>query len=77
MRDLALKEKKRFAGSTSSLSGLLAHIYFLISRHQLVNTDAMAAPFPGMVRRSSWSLRLTLTLFSPENSLQDNACPRL
>lgn len=49
MRGLASGEERRFAGSTSSLSGLLSHIYFLISRMQEVNLDTMAAPFNRMV----------------------------
>ncbi|THH10463.1 hypothetical protein EW145_g1312 [Phellinidium pouzarii] len=45
MRTLASAKGKRFAGSTSSLSGLLSQIYFLISQGREVNTGNLAKPF--------------------------------
>ncbi|KAI5117916.1 hypothetical protein M0805_001996 [Coniferiporia weirii] len=45
MRELAAAKGKRFAGSTSSLSGLLSHIYFLISQDHPVNTNSLVKPF--------------------------------
>ncbi|KAG6866296.1 hypothetical protein C0991_006392 [Blastosporella zonata] len=43
--DLARREKRTFAGSTSSLSGMLSHIYFLISGDKDVNTDNLSRHF--------------------------------
>ncbi|EJC98163.1 Pet127-domain-containing protein [Fomitiporia mediterranea MF3/22] len=45
MRGLAESKGKRFAGSTSSLTGLLCHIYFLLSQDHTVDVRTMAAPF--------------------------------
>ncbi|ETW81737.1 hypothetical protein HETIRDRAFT_237178, partial [Heterobasidion irregulare TC 32-1] len=42
---LARSEKRTFAGSTSSLSGLLSHIYFLISGDKRVNTTSLSRHF--------------------------------
>ncbi|KAG6917458.1 hypothetical protein DXG01_002435 [Tephrocybe rancida] len=43
--DLARREKRAFAGSTSSLSGMLSHIYFLISGDKDVSTDNLSRHF--------------------------------
>ncbi|KAG6877748.1 hypothetical protein C0993_004251 [Termitomyces sp. T159_Od127] len=43
--DLARREKRTFAGSTSSLSGMLSHIYFLLSGDKEVNTDNLSRHF--------------------------------
>lgn len=43
--ELADRENRKFAGSTSSLSGILSHIYFLISEDKLVNTCRLSAAF--------------------------------
>ncbi|KAG6875420.1 hypothetical protein C0992_003933 [Termitomyces sp. T32_za158] len=43
--DLARREKRTFAGSTSSLSGMLSHVYFLLSGDKHVNTDGLSRHF--------------------------------
>ncbi|KAF8073820.1 RNA processing-related protein, mitochondrial RNA degradation [Lyophyllum atratum] len=43
--DLAQRENRTFAGSTSSLSGMLSHIYFLLSGDKDVNTDGLSRHF--------------------------------
>uniref|UniRef100_A0A0W0EVD7 Putative RNA processing-related protein, mitochondrial RNA degradation n=1 Tax=Moniliophthora roreri TaxID=221103 RepID=A0A0W0EVD7_MONRR len=42
---LARKEGRRFGGSTSSLSGMLSQIYFLISENKEVDTSTLSAGF--------------------------------
>ncbi|KAF5382603.1 hypothetical protein D9615_002963 [Tricholomella constricta] len=42
---LARRENRTFAGSTSSLSGMLSHIYFLLSGDKDVNTDNLSRHF--------------------------------
>ncbi|KAG6830703.1 hypothetical protein H0H92_015179 [Tricholoma furcatifolium] len=42
---LARQEKRTYAGSTSSLGGMLAHIYFLLSSDKEVNVNALSAHF--------------------------------
>ncbi|OCB89863.1 hypothetical protein A7U60_g2892 [Sanghuangporus baumii] len=45
MRNLATAKGKRFAGSTSSLSGLLCHIYFLLSQDHEIDVSTLPEPF--------------------------------
>ncbi|KAA1469832.1 Pet127-domain-containing protein [Dentipellis sp. KUC8613] len=42
---LAKREDRTFAGSTSSLTGLLSHVYFLLSRDRHVNTANISQHF--------------------------------
>lgn len=42
---LAQSERKRFAGSTSSLTGLMSHIYYLISGCHPVSTSNLSKAF--------------------------------
>ncbi|KAL1692815.1 mitochondrial protein Pet127-domain-containing protein, partial [Schizophyllum commune] len=45
LRTLALREGKSFAGSTSSLTGMLSHIYFLISGDRNVDISPLSRAF--------------------------------
>jgi hypothetical protein len=42
---LAKREGRRYAGSTSSLTGMLSHIYFLISGFREINTSSLSRHF--------------------------------
>ncbi|KAJ3972992.1 mitochondrial protein Pet127-domain-containing protein [Lentinula raphanica] len=42
---LAKQEKRKFGGSTSSLSGMLCHIYFLLSGNKTVDTNNLSLDF--------------------------------
>ncbi|KAJ3815306.1 mitochondrial protein Pet127-domain-containing protein [Lentinula aff. lateritia] len=42
---LAKQEKRKFGGSTSSLSGMLCHIYFLLSGNKSVDTSPLSLDF--------------------------------
>ncbi|KAE9404010.1 Pet127-domain-containing protein [Gymnopus androsaceus JB14] len=42
---LAKKEGRKFGGSTSSLSGMLCHIYFLLSAYKTVDTSTLSSDF--------------------------------
>ncbi|KAJ3910627.1 mitochondrial protein Pet127-domain-containing protein [Lentinula edodes] len=42
---LAKQEKRKFGGSTSSLSGMLCHIYFLLSGNKSVDTSTLSLDF--------------------------------
>ena len=39
------EHNKKFAGSTSSLSGMMSHLYFLISGDKRVNTSTLSRNF--------------------------------
>ncbi|KAF7291574.1 hypothetical protein HMN09_01248500 [Mycena chlorophos] len=45
LRNLAKREGRMFAGSTSSLSGMLSHCYFLISEHREVDISSLSEAF--------------------------------
>ncbi|KAL1748055.1 mitochondrial protein Pet127-domain-containing protein [Schizophyllum fasciatum] len=45
LQALAVSEKKPFAGSTSSLTGMLSHIYFLISANRNVDISPLSRAF--------------------------------
>ncbi|KAJ7212191.1 mitochondrial protein Pet127-domain-containing protein [Mycena pura] len=45
LRTLAKRENRMFAGSTSSLTGLLGHCYFLISGHKTVDISCLSKSF--------------------------------
>ena len=49
LRALAKQENKIFAGSTSSLTGMLSHIYFLLSEHKEVDVTVMSQHFRTLV----------------------------
>jgi len=49
LRQLAQREGKKFAGSTSSLSGILSQIYFLISGDKKVDISTLSKSFPSDV----------------------------
>ncbi|KAF9267511.1 Pet127-domain-containing protein [Marasmius fiardii PR-910] len=42
---LAKQERRKFGGSTSSLSGILSHIYFLLSNNKNVDIRTLSIPF--------------------------------
>ncbi|KAF8158335.1 mitochondrial protein Pet127-domain-containing protein [Crassisporium funariophilum] len=45
LRELAKREGKKYAGSTSSLSGLLSHVYFLLSQFKDVDFSTLSQHF--------------------------------
>lgn len=50
--ELAKREEKIFAGSTSSLTGMLSQVYFLISDIRAPDASILSRPFQYMVRIS-------------------------
>ncbi|KAJ7254384.1 mitochondrial protein Pet127-domain-containing protein [Mycena haematopus] len=51
LRTLAKRENRMFAGSTSSLTGMLSHCYFLISEHKPVDISSLSQYFYQEVRK--------------------------
>ncbi|KAF8809570.1 Pet127-domain-containing protein [Phlegmacium glaucopus] len=51
LRVLAKQENKKFAGSTSSLSGMLSHVYFLLSEHKEVDFSVLSQHFKNQPAR--------------------------
>ncbi|KAF9014572.1 Pet127-domain-containing protein [Hymenopellis radicata] len=59
---LAKQEGRTFAGSTSSLSGMLVHIYFLLSNHRQVNLSSLTRVFAKEPRNFTPGQRLPATV---------------
>ncbi|KAG8759509.1 hypothetical protein FRC14_005797 [Serendipita sp. 396] len=57
LENLARGEGKRFAGSTSSLGGLLSHIYFLLANGREVDTTVLSNSFSKMSRDYTYGAR--------------------
>ena len=49
LRALAKQEKKKFAGSTSSLTGYLSQIYFLLSEFKELDYSTLSQHFKSAV----------------------------
>lgn len=49
LRALAKQEDKKFSGSTSSLSGMLSHIYFLLSEYKEADCSILSQHFKNEV----------------------------
>ncbi|KXN88217.1 hypothetical protein AN958_07676 [Leucoagaricus sp. SymC.cos] len=63
LQALLKKHNKRFSGSTSSLSGILCHLYFLISLDRLANTSMLSKTFAlEASRRFTPSQRMPVTV---------------
>lgn len=46
LQDLAASYKKRYVGSSSSMTGVLAHFHFLLSQWRSINTKMLSRGFP-------------------------------
>jgi hypothetical protein len=78
MQVLAKEVKKSYTGSTSSLSGFLSHIYFLIGSDMPVNTDELSAAYKDEVSDDiNTCIRVTDSIiFRLAPLRQVNACQR-
>ena len=45
LRHLAIREGKKYTGSSSSLTGIMAHVYRLISGEKPVNLESFSLPY--------------------------------
>lgn len=50
---MAIKEKVKYLGSTSSVSESLSHLYFLFSRFRPINTETLTAAARAQVRATT------------------------
>lgn len=76
--NLSRREGRKFAGSTSSLSGLLCHIYFLLSRDRHVDLSVLSRhmqAFVSAVRRFIQLWRLIIS-YSRRHSPLASECPQ-
>ncbi|CAE6353018.1 unnamed protein product [Rhizoctonia solani] len=67
LTDLAKRHNKKFVGSTSSLSMILAHIYFLVSNWRDLDLDTLSGAFVHMPRDFSAGQKMPYTFFMRQN----------
>ncbi|CAE6509457.1 unnamed protein product [Rhizoctonia solani] len=63
LTDLAKRHNKKFIGSTSSVSMILAHIYFLVSNWRDLELDVLSSAFVHMPRDFSAGQKMPYTFF--------------
>ncbi|KAG9103870.1 hypothetical protein FRC06_007399 [Ceratobasidium sp. 370] len=68
LADLAKRQGKKFTGSTSSVSTILAHIYFLISNWREVDTSVLSTAFVHMSKEFSAGQKMPYTFFMRQNN---------
>ncbi|KIY46534.1 Pet127-domain-containing protein [Fistulina hepatica ATCC 64428] len=67
---LARREDRRFAGSTSSVTGMLSHIYFLLSDDRAVDISTLSIPFRNEPRSFTPGQRLPVSVrFNHDNGV--------
>ncbi|KAH7915865.1 mitochondrial protein Pet127-domain-containing protein [Hygrophoropsis aurantiaca] len=59
---LAKKEGRTFAGSTSSLTGMLSHVYFLVSDDRDVDTSLLSRHFQREPTTFTWGQRMPVSV---------------
>ncbi|CAE6410294.1 unnamed protein product, partial [Rhizoctonia solani] len=67
LTNLAKRYNKKFVGSTSSLSMILAHIYFLVSNWRDLDLDILSSAFVHMPRDFSAGQKMPYTFFMRQN----------
>ncbi|KAG8730459.1 hypothetical protein FRC12_020257, partial [Ceratobasidium sp. 428] len=68
LANLAKRQGKKFTGSTSSVSMILAHIYFLISNWRDVDTSVLSASFAHMSKEFSAGQKMPYTFYMRQNN---------
>ncbi|KAG9127472.1 hypothetical protein FRC07_013281 [Ceratobasidium sp. 392] len=68
LANLARRQGKKFIGSTSSVSMILAHIYFMISNWRDVDTSVLSASFVHMSKDFSAGQKMPYTFFMRRNN---------
>ncbi|KAF8610419.1 Pet127-domain-containing protein [Ceratobasidium sp. AG-I] len=67
LADLARRQGKKYTGSTSSLSMILAHIYFLIGGWREVDLSVLSSSFSNMSKEFSAGQKMPYTFFMRQN----------
>ncbi|CAE6520047.1 unnamed protein product [Rhizoctonia solani] len=67
LTSLAKRHDKKFVGSTSSVSMILAHIYFLVSNWRELDLDILSGAFAHLPRDFSAGQKMPYTFFMRQN----------
>lgn len=63
LREIAVKEKKKYVGSSSSMTSVLSHFHFLLSAWRPVDVGALSSGFPDKMRNFTRLLRSPAAMF--------------
>lgn len=63
LRQIALKEGKKYVGSSSSMTSVLSHFHYLLSAWRGVNIDNLSQGFPDKLRTFTRLLRAPAAMF--------------
>ncbi|RMJ22769.1 hypothetical protein PHISP_06360 [Aspergillus sp. HF37] len=63
LRNIALKEKKKYVGSSSSMTSVLAHFHFLLSAWRPIDTRTLSQGFSERLRSFTRLLRAPTAMF--------------
>ncbi|KAI9785880.1 MAG: hypothetical protein M1835_003204, partial [Candelina submexicana] len=68
LQKIAQKEGKKYVGSTSSMTGVLAHFHFLLSQWRAINTSTLSQGFPDKLRSFTQMQRCPSAIFLRKKS---------
>jgi len=63
LRDIAVREKKKYVGSSSSMTSVLAQFHFLLSQWRPINTDMLSCGFPDRLKSFTLIQRAPAAVF--------------
>ncbi|KAJ5570285.1 mitochondrial translation protein [Penicillium hispanicum] len=63
LRDIAVKEKKKYVGSSSSMTSVLAHFHYLLSAWRKIDTRTLSQGFPEKMLTFTRLLRAPAAMF--------------
>lgn len=63
LRDIAIKEKKKYAGSSSSMTSVLSHFHYLLSAWRPIDSRTVSQGFPEKLRSFTRLLRAPAAMF--------------
>lgn len=63
LRDIAVKEKKKYVGSSSSMTSVLSHFHYLLSAWRPIDTRTVSQGFPDKLKSFTRLLRAPAAMF--------------
>ncbi|KAL2855493.1 mitochondrial protein Pet127-domain-containing protein, partial [Aspergillus pseudoustus] len=63
LQDVAIKHKRKYVGSTSSMTSVLSHFHYLLSAWRPINTSAVSRGFTGTAENYTLTTRAPAAIF--------------
>lgn len=63
LREIAVKERKKYVGSSSSMTSVLSHFHYLLSAWRAININNLSQGFPDRMRTFTRLLRAPAAMF--------------